>query len=352
MQRLTDKIPSMSDEDKCDVLFSLIGIIEDNNDFGSDPDEIWLEDDNAVSVFRAKNAENLAYYPPEVIEARLAETVIDIDRRTWGWFFLGMLAYRMYYNTDYYTKQRIGVLDEPSPSRSHRAYVIQQSETGGIPFGRAVSLLTAVSPEDRQAGVAELLVYLTEHMPETAVISFICDGDTVKTEERKINRDLVLSDIDSKVSANGKSYRIVEATTIPYRPGRHSYEVRIVEDKIIAAQKSKQNDNFSLLLCVSKLYFTGNEQDINSMIALFKMDSEDHTYSLPIRASYHSCKFQVFRSGKGIRPEKIEDFTVEIPHNGTENRKLIISYRAQSRSVSIAMGERMSQPLTVYDIKA
>ena len=234
-QSLQDKtLSGISDEDKCDILLSLINRVDLGKPVGFDPTEILLDEDNLILDRPASNPQppneenwNLLMMPPEFIRNVLSgrRPVMDAPR---NWFLLGMLAYYMYYGTDYYQQNDVSVLDIEQHIR-RRTSVIQANEARNIPFSNAVEKMTAVNPSLREQGIAAFLQYLTVHMPGTIRVRFLCEGRVVG--EREINsmrEDVEDLEPSGQIFLNGVRYRpAVSPIRVLYRPGRHSLNVEL-----------------------------------------------------------------------------------------------------------------------------
>lgn len=224
MKSLREKAAVMTAEERCDVLLSLSRRIEAGLSIGCGPEEILLDDDNAIHTARMGSNMNLALWPPETIRAMCTGHLPDCGPPQL-YFLLGMIAYFLYYGTDYYTRNGIRLL-ELEQFISRRQYVINPAEAGTILFGRAVSQLTAVDPSSRERGIKLFSAYLTDQMPEQAVIRFVYEGKVLGTHRRLLRRDEEDLVPGGRLTVNGMVFRTVSPKVwIPYRPGVHQYDV-------------------------------------------------------------------------------------------------------------------------------
>lgn len=234
-QSLQEKTFSgLSDEEKCDILLSLINCVDLGVPVGFDPAEILLDEDNLILDHPAPNREpleeeswNLLMMPPEVIRRVLAggKAVMGVPQ---SWFLLGMIAYYMYYRTDYYFQNDVSILDMERHIRQ-RTSVIQANEARNIPFADAVAKMTAVSPAAREEGISAFLHYLPEHMPGTMQVRFLCDGHIVGERNLESMREDV-EDLEpsGQILLNGVWYcPVTSPIRVLYRPGQHSINVEL-----------------------------------------------------------------------------------------------------------------------------
>ena len=229
-QSLQEKtLAGLSDEEKCDILLSLINCVDLGRPVGFDPAEILLDEDNLILDPPAQNEEsrNLLMLPPEFIRNVLAggNAVMDAPQ---SWFLLGMIAYYMYYQTDYYLQNDVSILDIERHTR-RRTSVIQANEAQNIPFADAVAKMTAVNPSAREEGISAFLQYLPEHMPGTIRVRFLCDGRIVgERDVESMREDVEDLEPSGRILLNGVWYRPVTfPIRVLYRPGRHSLNVEL-----------------------------------------------------------------------------------------------------------------------------
>lgn len=175
-------------------------------------------------------------------------------------------------------------------------------DTGEIPFGRAVSQLTAVDPGKREEGLVSFLKYLAEKMPETAEIRYTCGGRVVGAETRTLSgRSIENLHPTGVVTLGGESYvPVTQPVQIPYRPGRHRYEVpvgKFSETGLwvysgIAAPAGSAQAQFQRFLCLN---WDGGSNRLN----LF--------------AGLDACQFRVFWVGPDRKLGCVKQFTVKRP---------------------------------------
>ena len=199
----------MTEEERCDTLFSLLSLIEDGGSIGSGPEEILMDNDGRICISRLNCGANLALQAPEVVLGRLQGE----PGKPQAMFMLGMLAYFLCCKEDYYVhtgQDALGVLTHLDA----RECVISPQDAANIPYGDAVSLLTAVSPENRSQGVAAFLRFLTEHMPEAAIIRYVCQNRELYRKCIHLTRDNPDLIPDGTLSINGTAYRPVSSEPI------------------------------------------------------------------------------------------------------------------------------------------
>lgn len=297
----------LSEEERCDILLSLVGLIEDGQDIGNGPEDILLDADNVVQIARLRQSgKDLLFQAPEVIlgtqEGRSPEASPEQK-----WFMLGMLAYFVYYGTDYYTDHQIRILESKEQPFT-RSHVISPAEAARIPFGKAVSQLTAVGIGERVQGLASFLAYLSEQMPETAKIRYLCGGQTVFEEERILYQDIENLAPDGVLTLNGTAYRMAspEAIQIPYRPGTHQYNVKVMADgrdpgsdaapRFFPRHPPETDGTRERWIYVKQSYLTGEAEHGERMIRVFRLSGEDRDKQLELHMQYPDSQISVFRT--------------------------------------------------------
>lgn len=234
-QSLREKtLSGLSNEEKCDILLSLINRVDRGEYVGFEPEDILLDDDNLIIDSSTSNAgsadeenRNLLLTPPEFIRDVSAgrNPVMEPPQ---SWFLLGMIAYYMYYKKNYYLQNDVSVLDIEQHIR-HRQTVIQPNEARNIPFATAVAQMTAVNPAAREAGISAFLQYLSERMPCTIHIRFLCEGRVVAERDvGPIQEDVEDLEPSGQFLLNGvRYYPVTSPISVLYRPGRHSLNVEL-----------------------------------------------------------------------------------------------------------------------------
>ena len=213
----------MSNEEICDVLLSLMNRALRGETVGSEPENIILDTDNLIINILEPDDLNLLMMPPEVIRAAVQGRSFPRDKDQ-HWFFLGMLAYYMYYKTDYYLQNN---LDRYS-NISGTACMIQENRADRIPFRQAVCRMTAANPQERRQGLALFLQYLAENLTSSAVVQFFCDGRMVGTKNMLMRRDVENLLPSGSVCFQNVVYRPrISPVCILYRPGRHTYHIEV-----------------------------------------------------------------------------------------------------------------------------
>lgn len=230
MRSLREKAAVLTEEERCDILLSLLRRIRAGLSIGCGPEDIFLDDDNAIHITRAGLNMNLALWPPELIrDARRGQLPACGSEQLL--FLLGMIAYFLYYGTDYYTQNKVRLL-ELEPFVSRRQYVINPAEACMIPFGRAVSQFTAVDPGQRERGAQLFWAYLADQMPQRAMIRFLCGGAVLGTRRCLLRRDEEDLIPGGRVCVNGTVFQTVPVKIrILYRPGEHQYDVVLRRDE-------------------------------------------------------------------------------------------------------------------------
>lgn len=304
----------LPEEERCDILLSLVGLIEDGKDIGNGPEDILLDGDNEVQIARLRQSgKDLIFQAPEVIwgtqEGHSPEAAPDQK-----WFTLGMLAYFMYYGTDYYTDHQIRLLESQEQLFTRR-YIISPPDAARIPFGKAVSQLTAVDGGERVQGLTAFLAYLSEQMPETAKIRYLCGEQTVYEEERILYQDIDDLAPGGMLTLNGTAYRTVLSggIQIPYRPGTHRYDVKVtaavgnpepdMAPRFSPRYPSETAGTHERWVYVKQSHLTGDLGYGEQMIRVLKLGGEDRNKQLELHMQYPDSRISVFRTGAGGEKE-------------------------------------------------
>lgn len=206
-------------EEQCDILFSMVKRIEEGEPIGNYPEEVLLDEDNCLRIERKDGPQNLVFSPPE-----MRTGVPAAAQKPQRWFALGMYAYYMYYREDFYTRTRSAVL-----APRNVPYVIQPGDVSEIPYGTAVSLLTAAADvNQRVEGLKAFLTYLHEKMPGTANIWYVINGKEIGKQTKHLREDI--EDLcPNGINIKGMHYDLAaRPVCIPYRPGTHTYRVEVV----------------------------------------------------------------------------------------------------------------------------
>lgn len=322
------KAGELSEEERCDVLLSLAGLIEDGQNIGNGPEDILLDRDNRVQIARVRQSgRDLLFQAPELIQRQGEETPAPSPEQ--AWFMLGMLAYFIYCGTDYYSDRQIRVLESQEQLFSKR-WVISPSEVAQIPFGNAVCQLTAVEPRERVQGLAAFLAYLSEQMPETAKIRYLCGSQVVYEEERILSQDIEDLAPGGRISLNGTIYRTASSgqVQIPYRPGTHRYDVAVTDGSsegqnggvrrfvhktsTEAAHGSPPGSAWmtNRWLYVKQSHLTGDPAQGERMIQVFKLGSEDGEKQLELHMRYPDSQIFVFRKNPNGGKELVKEITI------------------------------------------
>lgn len=322
------KAGELSEEERCDILLSLAGLIEDGQSIGNGPEDILLDGDNQVQIARIRQSgRDLLFQAPELIWQPGGSPK---PGREQAWFMLGMLAYYIYCGADYYSDRQIRVLESQEQLFSKR-YVISVGEVTRIPFGKAVSQLTAMEPGERVQGLAALLAYLSEQMPETAKIRYLCGGRTVHEEERILSQDIENLTPGGRISLNGTVYRTASSgpVQIPYRPGTHRYDVEVVTEgsgeeqdggvrgfvhkpsaDVVRGGLSEGTRTEDRWLYVKNAHLMGDPSQGEQMIRVLKLGSEDREKRLELHMHYPDSQIAVFRkNSNGVR-EPVKEIAI------------------------------------------
>ena len=297
MAALREKVlAGMAEEERLDVLFQLLCLIEDGRAIGNTPEEIQLEEDNRVKITRRTGAANLAFWPPEVIRAAREGRTLSTGKEQ-AWYLLGMLAYFVYHQTDYYTQRGLFALDLDAYTAGRRS-VIQPEEAAKMPpaLAEAVSCLTAVEPGGRVRGVAKLVNYLGREAPGTAEIRFIRDGKTAAVRHITLTRDLEDLTPGGTVELDGVSCAVEspQPVRIPYRPGSHVYQVVLKgRDSAAAAQPEGR------WLYVTEDCLTGRPGP--GARPILALNERDAALRLPLQLSPAGVQFTIGRAGAAPR---------------------------------------------------
>lgn len=311
----------LSEEERCDILLSLVGLIEDGKDIGNGPEDILLDEDNGVQIARLRQSgKDLIFQALEVIlevqEGHAPEVTLEQK-----WFTLGMLAYFMYYGTDYYTDHQIRIL-ESQEQLFTRCHIISPADAARIPFGKAVSQLTAVDMEERVQGLTAFLTYLSEQMPETAKICYLCGEQTVYEEERILYQDIDNLAPGGTLTLNGTAYLTVlsEEVQIPYRPGTHRYDVKVTAaggdpepdtmPRFSTRYPSETARTHERWIYVKQSHLTGDLRYEERMIRVFKLGGEDRDKQLELYMQYPDSRIFVFRMGPDGEKELWKEISI------------------------------------------
>lgn len=321
------KAGELSEEERCDILLSLAGLIEDGQNIGNGPEDILLDTDNRVQIARVRQSgRDLLFQAPELIRQQ-GETPEPGPEQ--AWFMLGMLAYFIYCGADYYSDRQLRVL-EAQEQLFRKRYVISPAEAARIPFGKAVSQLTAMESGERVQGLAAFLAYLSEQMPETAKIRYLCAGRVVHEEERILSQDIEDLAPGGRISLNGTIYRTAspEQVQIPYRPGTHRYDVEVTDGssegqdgdvRRFVHKSSTQAAHGSpsgsartadRWLYVKQAHLTGDSAHGERMIRVFKLGSEDGEKQLELHMRYPDSRIFVFRKGPNGDREPVKEIAI------------------------------------------
>lgn len=282
-ENLSDKLArGMEEVEKCKVILKLLECIEDGERIGFEPKDIqW---DGAKVRIERGGAENLIFQPPEVIRALVLgqERELNVGKPQ-CWFTLGMFAYWMYYQENYYTRNRIRVLYHALHG-SDQDVVIAPEEAEIIPFRGAVSKWTSWESEKREEGVREFIDFIETRYPE------IEENAAHENSREDLNAD------DSSTRNE------------PSRAGRRLY--------------------------IRKAYLTGRQSDYNNLIQFLKLDERNDANRVNLKMSYPSCECLIIQTDKDGTPRLVDQFAVLKPENfsGSEY-SLALRYDAERNCV-------------------
>ena len=276
MQTQSDKIPltsivaqGLTEEARCFILYELTKRIWNRDSIGSGPESIYLTKDNRIFISMSRDLENinLAYFPPEMARSSSdAESAPDTNS---AWFLLGMIAYYLYCGVDFYTAKNVqAIYFMKRCEEENKEFVISEEDAERIPFGAAVSHMTAMNPHHRRDGAAKFLGYLMEKVPCTAELSFLCDGQVIGSRQLRFSgREIEnLREVipDGLIAAHGGFYRLKNPSPpIPYRPGQCRIEVPV--ERVTDTPTERRGDNAPrYLLCVDYACITGLQEDMDN----------------------------------------------------------------------------------------
>ena len=342
MKSLREKVAAgFREEEKCDVILTLANLIEDGKFIGNCPEQIFLDDDNHLADVRTGEAVNLAYWPPEVIREGLRPGAGKPQQ----WFLLGMLAYYIYYQTDYYTQNRVRLL-ELDRYIAKRKYVILPQEAGAIPFGRAVSQMTAVDPEKRALGLRSFLGYLSEQVEGSAEIRFTFDGAELGRSVRRLKRDIEdLCPSGCVLRFGGKIYvPKTQPVEIPYRPGVHTYNVPL---------QQLEGNSPERWVYVDASFLDSIIPQNQNMMRFLDLNRGDASMGLTLSASVEKCTFYIFHSKRGRNVQRKGAFHVERPagiSSGEYQVHMIYSMELDSLIISVRdeSGQKLGPPRIIH----
>lgn len=342
MKSLREKVVAgFQEEEKCDVILTLANLIEDGKFIGNCPEQIFLDDDNHLTDVHAGETVNLAYWPPEVIREGLRPGAGKPQQ----WFLLGMLAYYIYYQTDYYTQNRVRLL-ELDQHIAGRKYVILPQEAGAIPFGRAVSQMTAVDPEERALGLRSFLGYLSEQVEGSAEIRFTFGGAELGRSIRRLKGDIEdLCPSGSVLRFGGKIYvPETQPVEIPYRPGAHAYDVPL---------RQLEGNSPERWVYVDASILDETVRQSQDMERFLDLNGGDASRKLILPAGVDKCTFYIFRSEGDRRVQCKGSFCVERPA-GTSGVtcRIHMIYAMESDTLFLSVrdgnGQRLGLPRVIH----
>lgn len=339
MTTLREKVMSgMSTEDKCDILCSLIDLVMQNQNIGSDPDGILLDEDNHVTIQHLGDAANLTMLAPEVLKAVFNGEPLPEIGQEHAWFTLGMLAYFLFYQEEYYEKNNIQLTDLDAVLEG-RNFMIRPNEAGGIPFGQAVSQLTALDPKARGKGVLGFTKYLKDNMPGTANISYLCQGREVGTESRRVLSVIHNLVPGGSVTFNGMRYQLItQPVTIPYRPGVHSYSIEVKE-------LGSADVNVGRWLYIDKGDITGAVGDLHHYAKVLNLSQEDMDNYLQLRGRTQ-INLIVSVTGSDGRNEVRGTIQQELPGAERNMVTLYLRYKASENVLMTVVRDLQGNKLT------
>ena len=213
-----------------DILLSLLNMIEEGRvDQVLSPYSVMV-DESTNNISLEDSAEGALHYcPPEVI----------YDGQDYGpraqLFSLGLIIFYIIYAADYYSVTKTRVLEIEDVKRKYPDSLIdfQKGENRTFPSGyfrllkQIMKELTSWDPADRENGKAKL-IRMYDRIDSRNRVYFM-EGDKVIAYVNVISKE----DIDgfpqgSSTFRKGENvYRILEKIDIPYRPGIHSYRIRV-----------------------------------------------------------------------------------------------------------------------------
>ncbi|MBR0281857.1 MAG: hypothetical protein IJQ81_09720 [Oscillibacter sp.] len=348
MESLRKKIQDgISEDEKADILIRLLSRIEDNQGIGADPEEIMLGEDNEITIECVREGINLAFLPPEVISAFASDSGAPSIGEPQACFLLGMIAYFMARGADYYSVRGLWAL-ELARNPDGRRYVIPPEEVADIPYGNAISALTAVESGERARGLRDLRSYITSNMPERARIRYWCDGQLVETEERELRNDIENLLNGESVTFHGVAYSAASSgpVRIPYRPGTRQYDVRL-----------RRAEHAGVGLCrrlfIRKAYLTGRNADFEHFMPFLEL-RDNASKELSLKMSYPSCELSLFesREGENGRFRLIKRYVIPKPVNsGLSDYTLRFAYLAQRGLVQVRItgdgGAEIAPPVSL-----
>lgn len=224
MKNLREKVQAgMTEEERCDVLFQMVNRIEEGQTIGGAPEEVYLDEDNRITQIKwVSRLQNMLFSPPEMIKS--PEMSAGKEQR---WFALGMYAYFLYKGTDYYTHKNTAVL-APHPKRP---CMITPEDAQEIPFGKAVSALTAIDPARRVEGLKGFLLYLRERVKGIVKIRYLYNGKVAGRQTKELTEDIEDLWPRGGFLVGEARYKLKNRPLrIPYRPGTHSMDVEVEPD--------------------------------------------------------------------------------------------------------------------------
>ena len=243
-----------------DILLSLIMIIEEeSSSLPISPGAVVLDDDNHAQL-KNERVEGILYNAPETIfegadnsaSARL--------------FSLGLVIFYMIYGKDFYSFIKMNLLDiEFIKKRFPNCLINIKGKTNGVfpeeiyqGLVEVMKDLTAWDPGKRESGKVKLIKMYSNIISDNRI--FLVEGDSrigtvhCKTrEDRKrfpgMGETLTIEDTEigtvrcvikpeknryfryfsvyGTLTINSSTYKLLEMIDIPYRPGEHTYTIRV-----------------------------------------------------------------------------------------------------------------------------
>lgn len=348
MQTLFNKVNSGMIEplDALDITLSLCCMIEDCTTFSHlDPRRILLDEDNHVTIGQDEGAVDCFYAAPDVVFEGAAASIGSMR------FSTGCLLFYMLNGKSYYDAYNLDLF-ETLEAASGKSLV-----DPNVYAGRAsdiICALTAWNPEERAEGMGKLLQAVTT-APAVATLQYVCNGQTVLTEQ--INLKETLHDYRSSQTVtgeDGKAYTILPGATVAFRPGTHPVKIPVALASGAAAGTGPVapppvHEN-NLWLAVA--FNDPNPPHRSILMRVMPLDGAAHVKTIPVslvqKARYTFGSMKLDENGRSLGGKEL--FHVDIPQDDAHKRAYLhISYHTSPKGFSVILvdenGKKLSNPL-------
>lgn len=291
-------ISRMNPEEIADTLFCLCNAVEEGTLNRAAPENITIKEDGTVSVSQEAGL-NIYYAAPEIVLGKK-----NADKNS-GWFTLGLLAYFVINGRSYYEDKSFHIVNLQDMMANGSSLIIAQGvneEVEDVPSLLRLSIqkFTSWAPESRAEGVP-ILLRAVEQYSAKAKISYRYLEQTIATKTIMVGPPSANFTTGSVVSGDdGKVYFVSENVSIPFRPGKHPYIVKV---------DVSHSDQYERYLCVQPA-------SRSKKTKLMKLDTDVQMRKIEVdRRIDQSYLFYVL-TGDSVRQKTIHEeykFHVDIP---------------------------------------